>query len=260
MTRFACRCEACQRVGGATWRRLFKPPTPRPLSHTPSIFSEFSLPPRSHLVELRELILCWIQQELYQTVFQRKIILRWFYDMILWNQLKGCELKKLASPDAVKWFSIMILGVYATESKRIIFSHIITSLKESAASRIRIRWSSTEQPLSSRHSLSPCKDRQRSEHRCWLFSFPSARCKVFMLVPANVQSCIRNFSVSHTLSFWFLNFSNDASVLPHPAGESRGGSNVGAGLKISTIGEEEEKEKEEEKRREREEGGGRRGK
>jgi hypothetical protein len=33
----------------------------------------------------------------------------------------------------VKWFSIMILRVYAKESKRIIFSHIITSLRESAS-------------------------------------------------------------------------------------------------------------------------------
>ena len=65
----------------------------------------------------------------YQKVFffQSGAILWWFCEVILWNKLRGWEQKKVASPDSVKWFSIVILRVYAKKSKRIIFSLIITS-------------------------------------------------------------------------------------------------------------------------------------
>jgi hypothetical protein len=36
-------------------------------------------------------------------------------------------LKKVASPDFEKWFSVLILKIYHRESKRITFSHRITS-------------------------------------------------------------------------------------------------------------------------------------
>ena len=39
---------------------------------------------------------------------------------------------KIASLDSVKWFSILVLSVYARESKWITFHHRITSLRESA--------------------------------------------------------------------------------------------------------------------------------
>jgi hypothetical protein len=61
-------------------------------------------------------------------IFQREVILCWFCEVILWNELRGWELeKKIASPDSVKRFSMLILRVYAKQSKRITFSHRITS-------------------------------------------------------------------------------------------------------------------------------------
>jgi hypothetical protein len=39
--------------------------------------------------------------------------------------------KKVASPNSEKLFSVLILRVYSRESKRITFSHIITSDRES---------------------------------------------------------------------------------------------------------------------------------
>ena len=65
--------------------------------------------------------------------------------LILWNELSGWELKKVASPDSVKWFSILILRVYARESKRTL--SVIESLlsENQLPKRIKIRWSSTKQ-------------------------------------------------------------------------------------------------------------------
>ena len=62
--------------------------------------------------------------------FYWEVIICWFCVVILWNKLRGWELKKIASPDSMKWFSIVI---YVKESKRITFSHKITSLRESAS-------------------------------------------------------------------------------------------------------------------------------
>jgi hypothetical protein len=65
--------------------------------------------------------------------FQSEVILYWFYEVILWNKLRDWELKKVASPNCVKLFSIVILRVYAKESKRIIFSLRITSPENQGA-------------------------------------------------------------------------------------------------------------------------------
>jgi hypothetical protein len=35
--------------------------------------------------------------------FQSEVILCWFCEVILWNELRGWELEKVASPDSVKW-------------------------------------------------------------------------------------------------------------------------------------------------------------
>jgi hypothetical protein len=57
----------------------------------------------------------------------REVILGWFWEVILWNKLRSWELKKLASPNSEKWLSILILKNYHKESKKITFSHRITS-------------------------------------------------------------------------------------------------------------------------------------
>ena len=53
------------------------------------------------------LLNAWIQQELCQIVFQREVILDWSCQVILWNELKGWELKR---------FSILNLRIYTRES------------------------------------------------------------------------------------------------------------------------------------------------
>jgi hypothetical protein len=65
--------------------------------------------------------------------FQSEVIICWFCEVIFWNELRGWELKKVASSDSVKWFSIVILRVYAKKSKRIIFSLRITSPENQGA-------------------------------------------------------------------------------------------------------------------------------
>ena len=60
--------------------------------------------------------------------------------MILRKQLRRLGAEKLASPDLVKSFSILILKLYATESKRLTFSRRITFLITPAPiKKIRIR-------------------------------------------------------------------------------------------------------------------------
>jgi hypothetical protein len=57
-----------------------------------------------------------------------EVILDWFWEVILWNELRSWELKSIF-PDSEKWFSILILKIYHKESKRITFNHRITSQK-----------------------------------------------------------------------------------------------------------------------------------
>jgi hypothetical protein len=79
----------------------------------------------------------WIFKENHSSIakrfFQSEVILYWFCEVILWNELKGWVLKKVASPNSVKWFSIVILSLYAKESKKIIFNLIITSPENQGA-------------------------------------------------------------------------------------------------------------------------------
>jgi hypothetical protein len=45
-----------------------------------------------------------------------EVIFGWFWEVILWNELRSWEIKKVASPDSEKWFSALILKNYHRES------------------------------------------------------------------------------------------------------------------------------------------------
>jgi hypothetical protein len=56
--------------------------------------------------------------------------------LIVWSDFlkstKRLGARKVVSPDFVKWFSIVILRVYAKELKRIIFNHGVTFLESTS--------------------------------------------------------------------------------------------------------------------------------
>jgi hypothetical protein len=68
-----------------------------------------------------------------QTVFSEwsdSLLILWS-DSLKWT--KRLSAKKVASPNSVKWFSIVILSLYAKESNRIIFNLRITSPENQGA-------------------------------------------------------------------------------------------------------------------------------
>lgn len=57
------------------------------------------------LAEFSELILYWIHQKFCQIVFLREVIICWFYEEILWNELRDWELEK----SSFSWLCEVIL-------------------------------------------------------------------------------------------------------------------------------------------------------